>query len=135
MTVQAAVLGVLCAFCVFAASADDAIVKNTIKKSGAAKVSPMDASAGIAPASAPSVKDADKDVSKLPIGKIKSLTLSGSVDFAKTEGVKDGLERDLVDGKVKTVGDLQAAINACLKTLYARAFYLAAIYPASADAG
>lgn len=135
MTFRAAAIGgAMVALCAQISTADDAIVKGTLSKSRAGVESPVDASAAKVEAEKPSASHPKKDMANIKIGEVKSLTISGSVDFAKDEGVQAFLERELVDGKVKTVGDLQAAINACLKELYTRGLYLAAIYPASADA-
>ena len=68
------------------------------------------------------------------IGEIASLSITGSEEFIEKQGVKAQLERSLVDGKVKTVGDLKAAIEALRRELLMQGFYLAAVYPASADA-
>ena len=134
MAFRAAAIGVAAAFCACTSIADDVLVKNTLDRSKAGSDAPVDASAGIAQATAPAEKKAKPSVSKVEIGTIKKLTITGSTLFATDEGVYEFLERQLVDGKEKNVGDLQTAINASLKQLYARGFYLAAIHPASADA-
>ena len=82
------------------------------------------------------VETAAKPDSKdgVAIGEIKSLAISGATEFVEREGVRKFLEGKLVDGAVKTVGDLKAAVAALQQELAQRGFYLAAVYPASADA-
>ena len=70
----------------------------------------------------------------ITIGEVKSIEVSGSTDFVKQEGVRQLLESELVDGKVKTVGELKAAIASVRGELVRRGYYLVAIAPASSDA-
>ena len=132
-TLRAAAICALFALCAQTSMADDARVKDTVSRSAAAPGSVVDRPAEKQLAAAP-VSTAKADVAGLEIGEIKALAISGAVDFAKDEGVVAFLEGKLVDGRVKTVGDLQGAIMASLKDLNSRGFYLASIYPASADA-
>lgn len=67
------------------------------------------------------------------IGEIARLIISGP-EFIEEEGVRALLESSLVDGKVKTVGDLRAAIALVRQELQAKGYYLAAVNPASSDA-
>ena len=134
-TLRAAAIAAVAVLFAQTSSADDAIVKNTLSKSGPESEPAVDAPAEAdlveKPKTAPEV---NKDVAKLEIGVIKSLTIKGATEFADEEGVRELLAKSLVDGKVKTVGDLQAAIGDTQKELFSRGFYLATIYPASADA-
>jgi len=134
-TLRAAAIAAVAVLFAQTSSADDAIVKNTLSKAGPKNGQAVDAPADAAlvekPKAAPAVKE---DVAKLEIGVIKSLTIKGATEFAEEEGVHALLTKALVDGKVKTVGDLQAAIDATQKELFSRGFYLTTIYPASADA-
>lgn len=82
------------------------------------------------PAKAPSAEPRDSVV----IGEIASLSISGSGEFVEKQGIREQLERSLVDGSVKTVGDLKAAIDSLRRDLMMQGWYLAAVYPASADA-
>ena len=118
------------------AHADDLIVKKTLEKSSGAPGKSANASKGdttfVSSPAAPAA--ASKDIGKVKIGVIKSLTLSGDVDFAEEQGVKVFLEERLVDGAEKTVGDLNAAISALRDEFSKGGFYLATVFPASADA-
>ena len=133
-TLRTAAIAAVAVLFAQASLADDAIVKNTLSRSRAAKDPAVDAPAEAALVEAPAAAPAKEDVAKLEIGEIKSVTIKGSTAFAEDEGARAMLEQSLVDGKVKTVGDLQAAIDATQKALFSRGFYLAAVYPASADA-
>ena len=133
-TFRTAAAGVVAALCACTSLADDIRVKDTLKRSGGGSEAPMDAKANISSAKNSATERPKLEASKVKIGTIKTLTISGSTEFAADQGVREFLTRELVDGKEKTVGDLQTAINACLKELQSRGFYLAAIYPASADA-
>ena len=134
-TLRAAAIAAVAVLFAQTSSADDAIVKNTLSKSGPESEPAVDAPAEAdlveKPKAAPEV---NKDTAKLEIGEIKSLTIKGATEFADEEGVRELLAKSLVDGKVKTVGDLQAAIGDTQKELFSRGFYLTTIYPASADA-
>ena len=96
------------------AHADDLIVKKTLEKSSGAPDKCANASKGDTTfvGSSSAAKAPSKDLSKVKIGVIKSLSISGDVDFAEEQGVKVFLENELVDGNEKTVGDLNAAISA-----------------------
>ena len=134
-SLRAAAISALVAFCAYASHAANSIVADTLKRSTGAPESPVDASVNNAALeAAPESAQAGADLSKVEIGVIKSLSIGGAVDFANDEGARDFLERALIDGKVKTIKDLQTAINDCLADLCSRGFYLASVYPASANA-
>ena len=133
-TLRAAAIAAVAVLFAQASSADDAIVKNTLSKSGPKSGPAVDAPAEADLVEKPKAAPVKEDVAKLEIGVIKSLTIKGATEFAEEEGVHALLEKALVDGTVKTVGDLQSAIDATQKELFSRGFYLTTIYPASADA-
>ena len=133
-TLRAAAITAVAVLFAQASSADDAIVKDTLSRSGGKNGPAVDAPAEAALVEKPKAAPVKEDTAKLEIGEIKSLTIKGATAFAEDEGVHALLAKALVDGKVKTVGDLQSAIDATQKELFGRGFYLATIYPASADA-
>ena len=70
----------------------------------------------------------------IKIGVIKSLAFSGATDFVEKERVHLILERELVDGKEKTIGDFKAAAEKLRLEMSARGYYLVSVNPASANA-
>lgn len=87
-------------------------------------------------AEAPAEEPAEEpeDVPAVPmdsmeVGVIKSLALSGSVEFAVEEGAYQMVKADLCDGQVKTIGDLKAAFNKARKALVDKGYYLANVGP------
>ena len=127
----------LVAFCANATQTAGTQVNDTLARSTPAQEQPVDAAVG---AETPEVAPAQEapaeqlDLAKIEVGQIKSLSIGGAVDFAFEQGVKADLERALIDGQVKTVKDIQVAFAACQQELFKRGYYLATIYPASADA-
>lgn len=72
---------------------------------------------------------APEAIDSVELGVIKTLGLSGSVEFAVEEGAYRMLKADLCDGKVKTIGDLKAAFAKCRNELVKKGFYLANVGP------
>jgi hemolysin activation/secretion protein len=122
------------AFCANSSFADDRIVDKTVERSKAVaepESGPVNVDAAISNAGVPR---SGADYGQIEVGTIKSITLIGALEFAEQEGVKEFLEKELIDGKVKKVGDLEAAFAALRSKLSERGYYLAAVYPAAADA-
>lgn len=74
---------------------------------------------------APAVSPADA----AEVGVIKSIALSGSVEFAVEEGVYRKIKSELCDGKVKTIGDLKQTFNRARAELVKKGYYLANVGP------
>ena len=75
------------------------------------------------------VAPAPEAIDSVELGVIKTLGLSGSVEFAVDEGAYKMLKADLCDGKVKTIGDLKAAFAKCRNELVKKGYYLANVGP------